>query len=60
LSIFTLKLVRALIVAIALFNGLFEPMIFDKILENPESSKTVLTEDHAFNHVPGPAGRSVT
>jgi hypothetical protein len=51
---------RALIVAIALLSGLLEPIILDKIFENPESSNTVLTEDHAFNHVPGPAGRSVT
>jgi hypothetical protein len=60
LSTSTLKLVSAFIVAIALLRGLFEPIIFDKIFENPDNSSTVLTEDQAFNHVPGPAGRNVT
>ena len=41
LSTFTLKVVNAVIVAIALFNGLFEPIIFERILEYQESSSTV-------------------
>ena len=47
-------------VAIALLSLLFEPIIFERILEYPDSSNTVLTEDHAFNPVPAPAGRRVT
>lgn len=58
MSIFTLKVVTALIVVIALLRRLFDPIIFDKILEYPASSSTDLTDDHAFNPVPGPAGRS--
>lgn len=46
--------------AIALLSELFDPMIFDRILENHASSRTVLTDDHAFRPVPVVAGRSIT
>jgi hypothetical protein len=47
-------------VAIALFNLLFDHIILDNIFSYPAKSKTDLTEEPAFNHVPGVAGNILT
>jgi hypothetical protein len=47
-----LYLDKALIVAKALFNLLFDHIIFDKIFSYPAKSKTDLTEDQALSPVP--------
>jgi hypothetical protein len=47
-----LYLANALIVAKALFNLLFDHIIFDKIFSYPAKSKTDLTEDQALSQVP--------
>ncbi|OQB41769.1 MAG: hypothetical protein BWY04_00661 [candidate division CPR1 bacterium ADurb.Bin160] len=44
----------------ALFSLLFDHIILDKIFSYPAKSKTDLTEDPAFNHVPCVAGNNLT
>jgi len=38
---------------------LLVPTILDKIFVYPANSKTLLTEDQAFNHVPAEAGNNL-
>gem|GEM_PF-1193966 len=51
---------NAFIVAIELFNLLFEPIIFDNIFSYHANSRVALTEEPAFNHVPLAAGMIFT
>jgi hypothetical protein len=55
-----LNSVRDFTTAIALLRALLDPITLERILVYPASSRTVLTEDHAFNQVPDQAGRRVT
>jgi len=56
----TLNVHKASTVARALFNLLGLPIIFERIFVHPTKSSTILTEEPAFNPVPGAAGISLT